>query len=804
MKKLLISIVATASLALVAKADVLNSASFENYIAEKFSVGLDDGGNDGGELYWSGGGTDPEFEWVTRGEGEGASNALSIDVEEELVRKVKADGTALNIGDGLYFDSMVQFTATEDAPEVTEGDKLIVWLKEIPGEGESATSTYKLCVTAAELSNEAVPSAKVFESTKEIEPNSWHRLTIATRSVQFGDAQGLMVTKFQVYLDSEPILEGDDLYSLVSYQASDYNPNKITSVSFKGKGAIDDLVWTTEDPIAPETKSYTVIVNDSVGSLIGSAQYQIGEADEVSVSLYDGETDETADFALTVPVDATSVTFFLAPGDDYEVEDGTFVNDRWVVTVTLPEAGSQITLKIIEKQVEEPVVKPFTVTIDGVDTPFETLDEAIADAGGAPIKLTEDATLIEKLTVAETAVIDLNGQTLTLANDQGYAVVVKGALTIKDSVGGGVINVPGSYGFGIGTFIENIDAPGSLTVEGGSIIGTKAEYLIGVFVGNATIEGGNFEASYCCLNAIGKYDATGVLIDATCATATVTGGRFTVAETDTSVDWDIGAILGQDNCVAVSGGTFNVPLMDSFCAEGYIPTTEPVDSYYTVVLGYAVTVEATNATVTGLAAKYAAGATVSFTVKAAEDYEVTMNGTPLTADNGTYSFEMPATAVTIVVTTEAVNNEPEYPEVDAEEGEEVTESFSDEAKAVIKDAFTVDGVYTKPSAPLAVEVNGEALKGNAAINMINEVVEKFSGNPFTNGKLELTFKVTDVMKALTGDAQGYNLTVGNAQLKTTYKVVPKYIDLATKVESLTKPTEGAVIFKLSIEPVAAE
>ena len=166
MKKLLISIVATASLALVAKADVLNSASFENYFAEKFSVGLDDGGAESGDTYWSGGGADPEFGWVTRVEGEGASNALSIDVEEELVRKVKADGTALDIGDGLYFDSMVQFTATEDAPDVTDGDKLIVWLKETPVEG--STSTYELCVTAATLDSESeyLPKAKVFATGK--------------------------------------------------------------------------------------------------------------------------------------------------------------------------------------------------------------------------------------------------------------------------------------------------------------------------------------------------------------------------------------------------------------------------------------------------------------------------------------------------------------------------------------------------------------------------------------------------------------------------------------------------------------
>ena len=176
-----------------------------------------------------------------------------------------------------------------------------------------------------------------------------------------------------------------------------------------------------------------------------------------------------------------------------------------------------------------------------------------------------------------------------------------------------------------------------------------------------------------------------------------------------------------------------------------------------------------------------------------------------TAKAGEYTFKMPAEAVTIVVTTEAVVVEPEYPEVDAEEGETVTESFSDDAKAVIKDAFTVDGVYVKPSAPLAVEVNGEALKGDEAVKMINEVVEKFSGNPFTNGKLELTFKVTDVMEVLKGAGKGFTLTVGTATLKDTYEVAPKYIDLATKAESFDPPADGgAVIFKLVIKQVAAQ
>ena len=597
MKKLIISMVATASIALVAKADVLNGTSFEGYKGENgFQVGLDDLGLPNGNNYWTGG-EDGLFDIkaLTGDGGLGAktvdrpkywadvadANALAIDTDDALVRNINSDKSAMDIGNGLYFDSMVQFTATTDAPsvEANTSDKLVVWLKEIEGT-EGQPSTYKLCVTAGVWDSLGHITVTEFENTNQeiaVSPDEWYRLSISVSA----DEDGYPL--FEVRVNGKLFAARDvNKFMSLAYEAED--AKTITSVSFQGKGAIDDLVWTTEDPFVAPTKSYTVIVDDSIGSLIESAQYKIGEADEVSVSLYDGETDETADFALAVPVDATSVTFFLAPGDEYEVEGGTFVNDRWVVTVVLPEAGSEITLKIIEKQVVEPdPVKPFTVTIAGVDTPFETLSEAIAAAKGATIKLTETATLTKKLTVAEAAVIDLNGQTLTLANVQGYAVVVQGALTIKDSVGTGAISVPGFYGFGIGTFLEDVNVPGSLTVESGSIIGEKAEYLIGIFVGSATIKGGTFKASYCCLNAIGKYDAiTGAEIDITCATATVTGGQFTVKETDTSVEWDVGAILGQDGCVAVSGGTFNVPLKESLCAKGYAPTTEAVNGYYTV------------------------------------------------------------------------------------------------------------------------------------------------------------------------------------------------------------------------------
>ena len=521
MKKLIISIVATASIALVAKADVApNATSFENYPEDvAFSVDLDDNGDDAGDMYWSGG-KEGQFEFidVVAGaktdrpkywDGEDDAKALSIDTDVALSRHVATKNAgAQDIGDGLYFDSMGQFTATDMAPTVTEtdedvtGDKLIVWLREVVAAENETPATYALYVTAGvKDQSQIITTHYELTSVADIAPDSWHRLTIAISKT------GATPT-FKVYVDGEQATstkiynpDGDDetitaigeFGSLTPDGAN--NAGTITSVDFQGKGAIDDLVWTTDvnDVFAPETTTVTVTYNGpEIDAEAGPFfSYTSGETGG-EIVFTDGSCSLMLGLGKTAEFTCLIASGWKVEGFGKGAEEGGYVT--WTKSVENVTADfTSLAIKITQEAPAAP--KPFTVKIAGVDTPFETLAKAIAAAaaaGGEEIKLNQAATLTEKLTVAEAAVIDLNGQTLTLANVEGYAVVVKGALTIKDSVGGGVINVPGSYGFGIGTFIENIDAPGSLTVKGGSIIGKKAEYLIGVFVGNATIEGGNF------------------------------------------------------------------------------------------------------------------------------------------------------------------------------------------------------------------------------------------------------------------------------------------------------------------------
>lgn len=887
MKKLIISMVATASIALVAKADVLNATSFEGYQGP-FNVEGEDSDGPAGEMFWLGGGTEGNegvFEIKALDGTEGNlsaklddvarpkywadqidvadAKALAIDTDVALARHVNANKSAKDIGTGgLYFDSMVQFTATDTAPTVTPGDKLIVWLKEIPVEG--GQPTYKLCITAADLDPaSAVPTAKLFETEKALDPDTWHRLSIAAKVVDFwADNEAVPVTAFEVYLDSEKVVTNGLLYSMVSYDASAHNPTSITSVSFQGKGAIDDLVWTTEDPYAAPTKSYTVIVDDSYGSLITSVQYKIGEAEEVSGTLnfdpYDSG-DVTGEFALVTPVDATSVTFFLAPGEDYEVEGGTFVNDRWVVTVPLPEeAGSQITLKIIEKQVVEPdPVKPFTV--NGV--PYETLAEAIANANGATITLTENIEPTTSFVITTAVTIDLNGKTIkandTAASTDGngvFWVQEDGVLTLLDSSAAqtGTVDGNGGNGYKMAVWADG----GKVVINGGTYVNINNipdpnnQYDL-IYVkngGSVEITGGTFKCQTprWTLNSHNTLPGTFV----------VTGGRF-LGYNPTNFDTD--------------------EAVTTWCSDDYV-ATEDDDGYYTVVRGYAVTVEADNAEVSALAAKYAAGATVTFTVTPATDYEVTgvtavtadgedvsitanasgytfempakavtitvatkvcvyavevkaanaevsalagkyaegatvtftvtadegyevtsvtMNEETLTADNGTYTFKMPAEAVTIVVTT--------YKEPSVEpDGDTITEPISDTAKDIIKDQFPAGGVVIK------VEVNGDTLKGDAAVKMINKVVDMFKGTPFVVddqgvAKLELVFKVDDVMAIVNGLTGGYTLKAGNATFNTeAYEVVPRWYDIDKKVWDVDAPQDGATkgFFKLKVQKKA--
>ena len=252
--------------------------------------------------------------------------------------------------------------------------------------------------------------------------------------------------------------------------------------------------------------------------------------------------------------------------------------------------------------------------------------------------------------------------------------------------------------------------------------------------------------------------------------------------------------------ISYDPATFKKDGTDSIVFEVIVDdgTEEPVQTYAVSVVANAL-----EATVGGLSAEYAEGNVVTFTVVAATGYTIEgvavagANTTPVLTPNGnTYTFTMPAEAVTITVTTKAIEEEVTYPSVGGVE----TPEYSVNAKAAIDAAFP-DNSY--PTDGLTVKVNGEVLAGAKAVEMLNEAVEMFTladDAKFFNedGVMEISFKATSADP----DTIAYEATVGKATATvkdTSYEVVPKYIDIATNTELSAKPTQGSVTFRLVIQ-----
>lgn len=182
---------------------------------------------------------------------------------------------------GLYIDTMVQFTPTEDGgdPDPDPSDKLAIWLKVETGEGLETPVT-NLCVKAGHVyrdGSEAVdPMTFVLEGTSGVVPGTWYRLTVkaipdVTKSIAYG-GRSTGVTGYQILLDGQALstkatvfessyidwaydewLEDADkalLQSGTVFAGLDgfVTTATLQAVGFKGSGALDNLAITDEDP----------------------------------------------------------------------------------------------------------------------------------------------------------------------------------------------------------------------------------------------------------------------------------------------------------------------------------------------------------------------------------------------------------------------------------------------------------------------------------------------------------------------------------------------------------------------------
>jgi len=159
---------------------------------------------------------------------------------------------------GLYFDSMMQFTAydaaeNEDAAGLVEGkDKIALWLrKETAGD----TPVCRLFVTAGSWDGAKV-EVKNYASTKLLKEDTWCRVTVSATPTTVTTSGNVSygTLSFKIYVDgaqlsATPVGGSGTVNTFLSAESpsSEY-ATTLTAAGFSGIGALDDVVWTLDNP----------------------------------------------------------------------------------------------------------------------------------------------------------------------------------------------------------------------------------------------------------------------------------------------------------------------------------------------------------------------------------------------------------------------------------------------------------------------------------------------------------------------------------------------------------------------------
>ena len=424
MKKLMFATVLVASAA--AFADPLNAISFEGYTADngtKVGNAADVGGatagmyfyyqgdEDGSTVKAFGVGDNLAAPSITRPAffATATPNANYLELSTEggvlwrsintLSSTVGEGGTTYDLGtgqaiaaDGTYFDSLVQFTPTEDggAPELESADKLAIWLN------VDANGVTNLMAKAGSYDSEGTPivgGGTFVLSGKTIVAGEWYRLTVKAIDDILPPNESFKIPGFQVFIDSVPMVattspisatfvgalreaemitteqqtainSGAYLPSLVA--GTPGTASTLQGVGFKGSGALDDIVWTEEDPFAGGTGDDDYKVTIAGSDVVVTPSAEDLAAVQAAVIAGGGTLDVTdvaaVNAALAAEIGSTGIPSWQAlflglPPTEAGLEsfkiDSISFNEDGNVVVTLPAAvdpktgrGVDITLKL--------------------------------------------------------------------------------------------------------------------------------------------------------------------------------------------------------------------------------------------------------------------------------------------------------------------------------------------------------------------------------------------------------------------------------------------------------------------------
>lgn len=251
MKKLMIALSAAAMFSLCAQAaDLAGAEDFEGKTA---------GDPISASGFWlTGGGDSVVAEYDEEEAPEGNTKYLKVDTTEVLQRgtgvipeegDAKAGAVELD-GGTITISSKVQFTAADEAPTAGDGDKLLVWAK-APEDGAEDQKIY-LCVTSM---NPEDGESMVTVTKTSVDAGKWYTLNVIAGESEDG---AMAPITFTVELDDGEgkATVGTGFMSLVDSETT--GAGTISSVGFKGTGAVDDIAFSYEAGYVPADITVTV------------------------------------------------------------------------------------------------------------------------------------------------------------------------------------------------------------------------------------------------------------------------------------------------------------------------------------------------------------------------------------------------------------------------------------------------------------------------------------------------------------------------------------------------------------------
>ncbi len=308
---------------------------------------------------------------------------------------------------------------------------MIVYLRatEVTGDDGTVTSATTNFVVVAGYYNARGSSTQTnyvcnVPSGYDYDPAAWHRLVV--KSYKLGEDNAY----FKVLIDSTPLSTASDVKkgdadsktvdlaadAFPSLDTSSDDVTKLTSIGFKGTGAIDEIAWLNEDPLTV-TKAYKFVWD----SAYGSPTITVGGVEQKDIkSDTEYSYDETAE---------VSYTFVAAAGyvaNEPTVDTSTGVT---IVTFSATEAGAVVTIGDKDTYVKDFVAAVTLVNQQTSDVTLKLLTDATVVSTDSIVNTDDNSIVIGDENGTYTVTLVLNGKSLSIA---GLGLFANGGLTIID------------------------------------------------------------------------------------------------------------------------------------------------------------------------------------------------------------------------------------------------------------------------------------------------------------------------------------------------------------------------------------